>query len=91
MESFSYPPLEMMSTGGYVVAVQNGGNSEYLKHGYNCLFYPQGNIEEGKNAILRICEDEKLRDELYKNGVQTAQERDWNALEDRIIKFYEFK
>ena len=43
------------------------------------------------NAILRICEDEKLRDELYKNGVQTAQERDWNALEDRIIKFYEFK
>lgn len=91
LESFSYPPLEMMSTGGYVVAVQNGGNSEYLKHGYNCLFYPQGNIEEGKNAILRICEDKKLRDELFKNGLQTAQERDWNVLEDSIKKFYEFK
>ena len=53
--------------------------------------YYEGNIEEGKNAILRICEDKKLRDELFKNGLQTAQERDWNVLEDRIKKFYEFK
>lgn len=91
LESFSYPPLEMMSTGGYVVAVQNGGNSEYLKHEYNCLFYPQENIEEGKKAIMRICEDEQLRDVLFKNGIQTAQERDWNVLGDRIVQFYEFK
>ena len=89
LESFSYPPLEMMSTGGYVVAVQNGGNSEYLKHEYNCLFYSQGNIEEGKKAIQRIVEDTKLRDELYKNGIETSQERDWKALGDSIIKFYE--
>ena len=30
LESFSYPPLEMMATGGYVVAVPNEGNAEYL-------------------------------------------------------------
>lgn len=90
LESFSYPPLEMMSTGGYVVAVQNGGNSEYLKHEYNCLFYPQGDIEEGKKAIMRILDDEQLRDSLYGNGVQTARDRDWKALKDRILKFYEF-
>ena len=30
LESFSYPPLEMMATGGYVIAVPNGGNVEYL-------------------------------------------------------------
>ncbi len=90
LESFSYPPLEMMSTGGYVVAVQNGGNSEYLKHEYNCLFYPQGNIEEGKKAIQRIVDDSKLRKQLYSNGIETSKARDWNALEDSIIKFYEF-
>ena len=33
LESFSYPPLEMMASGGYVVAVPNGGNLEYLKDG----------------------------------------------------------
>ena len=33
LESFSYPPLEMMASGGYVVAVPNGGNLEYLKMG----------------------------------------------------------
>ena len=33
VESFSYPPLEMMATGGYVIIVLNGDNKEYLKDG----------------------------------------------------------
>jgi len=44
LESFSYPPLEMMATGGYVVAVPNDGNAEYLRDGENCLLYEQGDI-----------------------------------------------
>ena len=35
LESFSYPPLEMMATGGVCVVVPNGGNIEYLKDDYN--------------------------------------------------------
>ena len=42
----------MMATGGYVVAVPNEGNKEYLKDGENCLFYEQGNIDE---AVEKIC------------------------------------
>lgn len=29
LESFSYPPLEMMATGGFVVVAPNDGNVEY--------------------------------------------------------------
>ena len=39
LESFSYPPLEMMATGGYSILVSNDGNKEYLKDGENCLLY----------------------------------------------------
>ena len=91
LESFSYPPLEMMATGGYAVVVPNGGNKEYLVDGKNCLLYPHGKIEKGIEAIYRICEDEALRDKLYEGGQKTAQSREWKNLEDDILKFYDMK
>ncbi|MDD7770537.1 glycosyltransferase [Suipraeoptans intestinalis] len=89
LESFSYPPLEMMATGGCVVAVLNDGNKEYLKDGENCLVYPRGNIQKGVEAIYKICQDKELREKFYENGIKTAASRDWNALGERILEFYD--
>ncbi len=88
LESFSYPPLEMMATGGYVVVAPNGGNVEFLKDMENCVMYEQGNIESGINAVEKIAGDEKLRDILYKNGIKTAEKRDWKLIEKDILEFY---
>lgn len=89
LESFSYPPLEMMATGGYVVAVQNGGNVEYLEHEKNCLFYKQGDIEDGIQMIERLINDEILQNKLYENGLKTAKERDWKLIEGDVLKLYD--
>ncbi len=89
LESFSYPPLEMMATGGCVVALANDGNVEYLKDGINCLFYPKGNIEKGIESIQRIVEDEALRDSLLKNGKETVSERDWKNIRQMVIDTYQ--
>ncbi len=89
LESFSYPPLEMMATGGYVVAVPNEGNVEYLRHGENCLFYEQGDIAAAVEAIERICRDEALRHMLYVNGLRTAESRDWEKIKGDILNLYE--
>lgn len=91
LESFSYPPLEMMATGGYAVVVPNDGNKEYLVDGENCLLYPCGRIEKGIQAINRICEDADLRDRLYEGGIKTAAVRDWKALKEQILEFYDCK
>ena len=88
LESFSYPPLEMMATGGYVVAVPNEGNVEYLKDGVNCLFYEQGNIEQAVNQIERLVEDVKLRKKLSENAKKVVAERDWKKIEDKVIDLY---
>lgn len=88
LESFSYPPLEMMSTGGYVVAVPNAGNIEFLEDGKNCLFYEQGNYAAGVSAIERIVRDKNLRKSLYEGGQETAQSRDWSMLTDEILSLY---
>lgn len=89
LESFSYPPLEMMATGGCVVAVPNGGNVEYLRDEKNCLMYEQGDIDAAVVAIERIVSDGELRARLAQNGRKIAEERDWGNVEEEVLGLYE--
>lgn len=88
LESFSYPPLEMMATGGIAVVAPNEGNIEYLRDNENCLLYEQGNIEEAVEKIESIRKDKKLRDKLIKGGIKTAKDREWKKIEKDIVKLY---
>ena len=88
LESFSYPPLEMMASGGYVVVVPNGGNKEYLKDGENCLMYERGNIEDGIEKIEMIVNDSSLRERLFSGGKKTAKMRDWGLVEKDVLALY---
>ena len=88
LESFSYPPLEMMATGGYVVAVINEGNSEYLKDEYNCLAYESGNIEQAVQQIYRIADEVSVRAMLNAGMNDTVPNYDWDEVADRIRAMY---
>lgn len=88
VESFSYPPIEMLATGGLCVVLPNGGNMEYLRDGENCLFYEQGNINDAVKKIERILKDKNLRDRLIKHGTETARSRNWENLEEKILRIY---
>ena len=89
LESFSYPPLEMMATGGYVIAVPNNGNKEYLIDKQNCLFYKLGDIDSAVQNIMKLISDNKLQTLLYENGLETAKKRNWKNLKKQIIKLYD--
>ncbi len=89
LESFSYPPLEMMATGGFVVALQNDGNKEYLKDRENCLIYEQGNIDDAISKIEELTSNKKLRDYLERNGFKTVKSREWKKIEKSILSLYE--
>lgn len=89
LESFSYPPLEMMATGGISVVCPNDGNIEYLRDNENCLLYEQGNIEDAVKKIEMIRNDKKLREKLIKGGLETAKGREWKKIEKEIISLYE--
>jgi glycosyltransferase involved in cell wall biosynthesis len=88
LESFSYPPLDMMSAGGLVVAVPNDGNAEYLADGENCLTYKSGDVAAGLAAVLKIVGDKTLRAKLEKGGSATAAKYAWDKLEPQIVELY---
>ena len=89
LESFSYPPLEMMATGGACVVAPNGGNSEYLRDGENCLLYPLGDEDAAARAIERIVNDPSLRQRLREGGLETARSRDWGLVRPEILRQYQ--
>lgn len=89
LESFSYPPLEMMATGGCVVVAPNGGNVEYLRDGENCLFYRPGEPEDAATQIAKIVSDCELRKRLIRGGIRTGEERNWDQIEKQILELYE--
>lgn len=91
LESFSYPPLEMMATGGINVVVQNDGNREYLQDEYNCVFYKQGDIEDAVEKINHVLHDKELRDKLIVNGVKTAEKRSWENAKKDIVALYQWQ
>lgn len=88
LESFSYPPLEMMATGGQAVVLANEGNAAYLRDGENCLLFDKGEDEKAKQLIEQLVADEPLREQLRAGGLETAAQLDWSALTDQILDLY---
>jgi glycosyltransferase involved in cell wall biosynthesis len=77
VESFSYPPLEMMACGGTAVAAKFTGHEEYIRHEENALLVEIDDEEEAHRALKRLVDDAELRKRLSEGGVRTAQEWQW--------------
>ncbi len=88
LESFSYPPLEMMACGGLCVVAENEGNSEYIKNGYNALTYEVGDIDQAIENINNIVNDAKLREKLREGGFDTVQFRSFKKLSEKLKSIF---
>lgn len=75
VESFCYPPLEMMATGGSVVVQQVTGLEEYAEHERNCLIV--ADAAEARQALRRLVNDPDLRTRLGVAGRETAARMGW--------------
>ena len=60
------------ATGGYVIAVPNGGNVEYLKDRENCLLYDAGNIEKAKLLLQELQENRVLQESIIRKTVKNG-------------------
>ncbi len=84
VESFAYPPLEMMACGGVPVILRVSGIEEYAEHKRNCLIVETK--EEARAAVKKLLDDSDLRRRLSENGLQTAKEWSWDRSAEAMRK-----
>lgn len=78
LESFSYPPLEMMACGGVSVVAENPGNAAYVENGENALTYTLGDLATATKLIEDLSTDKRLQEKLKNGGHQTVENWTWD-------------
>ena len=82
-ESFPLFPLEAMACGCPVVTTPYG-TEDYAFHEDNCLVVPPKDPERLAGAVLRLLEDEDLRERFKREGPRTAKKFTWDRTIDAV-------
>ena len=85
IESFAYPPLEAMACACAVVLGEVRGGIDYAVHEENVLKVPMGDVAAARAAVLRLLNDEPLRDKLRRQGLATARRWTWEASHQAML------
>jgi glycosyltransferase involved in cell wall biosynthesis len=88
VESFAYPPLEMMACGGIPVVGDVEGIREYMVDAYNGCIVDTEDEEQIRRALLTVIGDGDLRERL-KNGCRETvlKHSRWEPQIDALEKF----
>jgi glycosyltransferase involved in cell wall biosynthesis len=87
-ETLGLVVLEAMASGLPVIATPAGGVADHLRHEENGLAYPAGDVTGMAHAIVRLCMNRKLRDDLARGARRTAEGLDWEGELDRLDASY---
>jgi glycosyltransferase involved in cell wall biosynthesis len=83
-EGFCLPVLEAMACGCAVVTTDSGGIRDFVKHGENALVVPPGDVQAIADTVLYLLDNSDLREQLAKNGIETAKYMTWDASVEQL-------
>ncbi|ACP34712.1 glycosyl transferase group 1 [Sulfolobus islandicus L.S.2.15] len=85
-EGFGLPPLEAMACGTPVVMSDNKGSMDYAVNGYNALVSQPGDVKSLSDNLIKVLQDDKLREKLIENGLETAKRFTWSSTVNNFEK-----
>ena len=86
-EGLSNTLVEVLSVGVPIITTNVCGNPEVLENGKNGLLIDYDNREQLKAAILKIYNDQDLRETFVRNGLQSLEKFSFERMIDQTEKF----
>lgn len=86
--SFGITLLEAMAAGVPVIAADNTGFRDLIRHEETGLLTSPTDPQDMASAIVRVLDDKSLALKLKQNGLKMADEYSWSHVVDRILEFY---
>lgn len=83
-ETFGLVVLEAMASGMPVVARDQGGPSEIVRHGNTGYLVPPQDLDMFVERTLLLCRDETLRSELATAALQQAKDTTWEKINQHV-------
>lgn len=87
-EGFGLPILEAQSCGTPVITSNISSMPEVA--GKGALLIDPYNVEEIKEAIMKIKDDKKLRDDLIKKGFENVKRFSWEKTIEQTLRVYRY-
>jgi phosphatidylinositol alpha 1,6-mannosyltransferase len=87
-ETFGNSLLEAMGSGLPSLAAAAGGVLEFARHGHNAWLVAPNSAPAIAQGLRRLLQDSALRRTLSQGALQTARERSWSGVYDRLIADY---
>jgi glycosyltransferase involved in cell wall biosynthesis len=69
------------------VLTRSGGAEEYAEDGVNSLLVPAGDVDALAEALIRVVDDDALRERLAANAIESARRFTWQAAARKYIGF----
>jgi len=66
-----------MACGTPVVMSDNKGSRDYAIDGFNALISQPGDVKSLSDNLLKVIQDDKLRERMIENGLETAKKFTW--------------
>ena len=89
-EAFTLPILEAMASGLPVIASAVGGTPEIIRHGETGLLFQPGDPQGLAEAIIRLLEDEELRQRLRARALLELEGKfSWDTLAEELWRQYQ--
>jgi glycosyltransferase involved in cell wall biosynthesis len=87
-EGFGLVLLEANAVGKPVIGTRVGGIPSVIRDGYNGLLVPPNRPEELAHAIKRVLTDDRMRNQMGKNGRAFAEQHDWAIVAEQTENLY---